>query len=514
MSRLSKNILYNLLGQITILILGFISVKRIFNQLGADILGIIYFTQMINLLFRSVLERGISSTIIREVSGDFKSDSNYIRKFIRTFSLYYWIAYFILAVAIFFLAAYIAQNWINLKTLSPVQAIFMLRVLGISVLLTIPINLYSSLFCGIQRMEYNNVMDVSFTAIQQFGTIIILLLGGDVVYVVYGTAICYILKLILYFILTTRFFPMGYLVPGYFPAVIQKNSRFTLSTVFISVLATIHNQIDNLLMSKLLPISAVGYYGAAYGNVSKGKLLASSISRAAYPTFSALFKEGDHDKIKTQYQKLQDVVCFGIVPIYAVIPFIFIPLFSYLFNQEIAHLLLLPTIFLCISAYMNGTLSIPHIVTLAMGKPGIVVRQNIYALFVVLPATIFFISQWGLKGAGLSTVFYHLFAYGYIVPKFSSACLKLPAPQWYKHILKIVALTTMTYGFLWLIMYKTSSFSVFGLILGYCLASILYLLGSFFMIGDELKKILIQHAQFLVCRLGFKNLNTCLNQMK
>ena len=62
MSRLSKNIIYNLCGQGLLLILGFVAVKYIFKQLGEDVLGIIFFAAIMNIVLVAVLKLGISAT--------------------------------------------------------------------------------------------------------------------------------------------------------------------------------------------------------------------------------------------------------------------------------------------------------------------------------------------------------------------------------------------------------------------------------------------------------------------
>ena len=43
MSRLKKNIVYNVAGQVSLLVLSFVAVKFIFSDLGEDALGLIYF---------------------------------------------------------------------------------------------------------------------------------------------------------------------------------------------------------------------------------------------------------------------------------------------------------------------------------------------------------------------------------------------------------------------------------------------------------------------------------------
>ncbi len=68
MSRLAKNIIYNLCGQALLLLLGFVAVKYVFRQLGEDAFGVIYFTLTVNAVLCAMLEMGICSTTVREVS--------------------------------------------------------------------------------------------------------------------------------------------------------------------------------------------------------------------------------------------------------------------------------------------------------------------------------------------------------------------------------------------------------------------------------------------------------------
>ena len=497
MSRLSKNIIYNLLGQGLLLVLGFVAVKYIFKRLGEDALGIIYFTAMMNAMLRAVLEMGICSTTVREVSAHFESEPDYIKNLIRTFSLFYWGAYALFGVVIFFLAPVLVEKWINLKTMDPATAIYVLRILGIASFVALPKSFYTSLLRGLQRMEFNNFIDVVTSGLQQFGTILILALGGNLFHVVYWFAACYGLGIFTYLAVSSHFFTVQALVPGYSARVVRRNLGFASRMMSISILATIHTQADKVIISKLLPIGVVGYYGVAYSNVSKGTLLTGAISQAAFPSFSTLFKAGNRDRMMSQYRKLQNLLCFGIVPIFAVVPFALLPLFSYLLNEEAARLLLLPTTLLCVGFYMNGTLNVPYVFSLAVGKPGIAARQNFYALFAVFPVTVLLIYYLGLTGAGLSWVFYHIFAYSYGVPRMCRECMEIKVWKWYLHVFRIFTLVGLTYGIAWITLSVIGNHSILSLALAYAGASIAFIIGAFLMIGEELRATFYRFPQAL-----------------
>ena len=79
---------------------------------------------------------------------------------------------------------------------------------------------------------------------------------------------------------------------------------------------------------------------------------------------------------------------------------------------------------LSVGTYMNGTASIPYMLSLALGRPDIGLRTNLWAMVIVLPIPAVLIYKFGLVGAGLSWVVYHVFLYVYMIPKVCRECLQ------------------------------------------------------------------------------------------
>jgi O-antigen/teichoic acid export membrane protein len=495
MSRLSKNIIYNLFGQGILLILGFVAVKFIFKQLGEDALGIIYFSATVNGIICTALELGICSTTVREVSGHFKSEPDYIKNLIRTFSSFYWFFYLVVGVAIYLLAPILVEKWIMLKTMDFVTAVYILRIMGIASLTALPKSFYASLLSGLQRMEFNNIIDVVVTGLQQFGTILILVMGGDLFIVIYWYAACYCIGLCSYLVVCAGLFPVKAFVPGYSSGVIKRNFHYASRMIFISTSATIITQVDKVCMSKLLPLGMLGYYGFTYGLVSRGAMLTSAISKAVFPSFSALFKSGDRFGLMAQYRKMQDLICFISLPLLAAVPFALLPIFTVVFNPEIARIMLLPATILCLGFYLSGAGAVPYIVSLAMGRPDIAARTNFYCLFVTVPATILLVYYLGMIGASASMVVFYLFNYMYSLPRICSECMEFPVWKWYVHVLKILLLGGLTYGIAWLILILSNAFSIVYLIIAYMSASITFFSGAYCMISDELRESLALRLQ-------------------
>ncbi|MBE3128771.1 MAG: oligosaccharide flippase family protein [Actinobacteria bacterium] len=504
MSKLSKNITYNFFGQGLLMVLGFVAVKYIFKQLGEDALGIIYFTSAMNVVLTGVLNKGIYATTVREVSAHFNDEPGYICDFIRTGSLFTWGVYVFFGAGVYFGAPILVEKWINLKTMDSATATSILQILGITSLIAFPSSFYASLLRGLQRMEFNNFIDVASSGLRQFGTILILTSGGNLFHVVYWFALCYGLSILAYFTISSRFFSILSFLPGYSSSVVKRNRSFTLKMTYISILAMIHNNAEKIIISKWLSIGVFGYYGFAYSVASKGGLITGAIAQAAFPSLSALVKAGDRVSLMSQYRKLQDLICFITIPIFAAVIFATLPLFTYLFNEEIAKTLLFPVTFLSLGFYMNGTLNLPYQFSLAVGKPEITVRSATYALFIVLPVTALLIYQFGLAGAGLSWLLYNLFVYAYAVPRICNECMEISVWTWYSHVLKVYILASLTYGIAWIVLEFLDIYSILSLSITYTGATIIFLTGAYFMISDELRETLLKYIQILRNNPKFK----------
>ncbi|MFA6449042.1 MAG: oligosaccharide flippase family protein [bacterium] len=504
MSKLKRNIIYNIAGQCSIIVLSVFTYKQIFEKIGSDVFGIIQFTVLINLISIEVFELGINRTAAREISAYYKSDPQYIKGLIRTASLFYWAVFIALSAALFMLAPSIIDKWVHIKTLDRNSAIFMLRVMGITSLLVLPNALFKSILGGIQRMEFQNAVEIIISLFQQLGLIYVLILTGDLMKVIYWYAGCFIAKTIIFFLISARFFSFHSLLPGFSPEAVKRNYRFALNLTAINLTSVFQQNGDKFILSKLQPISVMGYYNFAANNIERAKLITNAISQAAYPSFSEIFATGNHEKILTQYRKLQELSCYTLAPLVATIPFAILPVFSYMFGAEVAKSMFLPSTLLAVALIMGGTLNVPNVFALAVGKPQIAARLNFYALFTILPLTVFLIYYFGLIGAGLSNVFYWSFAYVYGMPRICRQCLLIPVWEWYWHVFRIFLLIGLTYGVAWFAQSAAGGSSIVSLAAGYIAATIAYSAIAYFMICDELKEEIKTHLAKLKFRAAHR----------
>ncbi len=490
MTRLTKNVIYNVIGQGLVLLLSLIAVRFIFHRLGDDVFGIIFFNLVLTAVLTSALELGVLSTIVREVSSRFDSEPGYIHELIGTASLLYWAAGLLVVAVIWITAPLLVTHWVNLKTLDPGTAATTLRILSATALVALPKGLYTSLFRGRQMMQLNNIIDVG-TAVAQQGGILLLLVGGGHVYpVAIWISASAILGVIAYIVVAARLFGWRALAPSFSMDVVRRNLGYTSNVMAISILSLVHTQAAQVIVSKLLPIAEFGLYGFASSTVNRATFVTGAVAQATFPSFSSLHRSGDRGGLLTQYRKAQDLLCYGTVPLFAGVCFAALPVYGYVFNTRAAWLLLVPTAWLALGTYMSGTVSIPIMFSLAVGRPDITMRTTLLALLFVLPVTAGLIYGFGLPGAGFSWVFYHLFVYAYMIPRICRECLQIPARDWYLHVAKALTGAAATYGLAWIAIVVPSGYSLVAIVVAFAVATLGFAAAARFLIGPDLNSTL------------------------
>jgi O-antigen/teichoic acid export membrane protein len=277
----------------------------------------------------------------------------------------------------------------------------------------------------------------------------ILVAGGDLMAVTLWMVASFTFTMLAYVAAASRFLPFRALLPGWSGQAARDQWRFSANVSGYMVMATVFMQSDKLVVSKLLPLSAFGYYSVVWTAVWKVASLATAVSAAAFPALVESHGAGQRERMNAQYRKLQDLVCHAsIIPI-AALAFGALPAFTYLFSAGIAASMVVPVLLLSLAYYMHITLSMPLAVAGATGRPELIMKLNVIALFTFLPALIGLVVLFGLTGAGLAWLGYYGLAYGYLVPRVCRRCLGVSTLVWYSQIGRIILKVSVSYGIGW-----------------------------------------------------------------
>ena len=161
MDKIQKNIGANYVGQAWGLISVFLFVPFYIKFLGMESYGLVgfYITLMGVLAFADI---GLTATLTREFArlstGDYtESDKSDL---LRTFELIYSCIALFLAISLWFAAPYIANEWLQSQKISPNQLIFVIQLMGASIALQLPANLYVGGLMGLEKQVVANVIQV------------------------------------------------------------------------------------------------------------------------------------------------------------------------------------------------------------------------------------------------------------------------------------------------------------------------------------------------------------------
>jgi O-antigen/teichoic acid export membrane protein len=475
MSRLTRNILSNLAGQVIVLVLGFVAVRFIYRDLGDDAVGIIFFALTLNSVLAGAMDLGISSTIVREVART-QLSSGYVVALLRTAGLFYWGSYAALTAMLVLAAETIVRVWLNVGTLDPAASEMSLRILAGGSLLALPKSLYASLFKGLQRMDVSNGIDALSMAVQQGGIAAIISLGGGLVAVSWWIAGSTAVGVAAYAIAASRVVPVRALLPGIDRQVIRLNRGYASRVTIVTILGIVLTHADKLIVSALLPLGVFGLYGFAFSALNRGTLLTSAVAQAAFPSLSALHSRRNHEGLLVQYRSLQNLVCYMSVPVFAVTPFAVPGVFGLLFGSEEADQMFLPSTLLALGFYRNSTLHMPYMLSLAVGRPAIAVALNAWAVATVLPTALLLVWRWGLIGAGSSWLLYQGFAYLYFVPRISRECAGEAPWRWYRDVARFTVPACVIYSGAWLGALSSTDGSALGIALAFGMGTAVYVL--------------------------------------
>lgn len=479
-----------MLGQGLTLVIGFISSKYIYSELGEDALGIIYFSLLLSTILLSAIDLGVSKTTIREIASFKETQPGYAARFIQTFSFYYWIAFLLVLIGFYFTTTTLLKSWIQINTISTEDAGNILLIIGSSSLLIIPKSYLTSICVGMQRMAINNTIDVSASIVHQSGILLLLLNGFGLYKVAIWIALSNCLRLLAYIYFVSRIVPPKSLLPIFSLDVFHKTKSYTSRMAVLSLLLIANKQLDKIIISKLLPIGIFGVYSFAFSALGRTSFISTSMSRAISPTFSELDSIKNDGELKKKFFLFQEMLIVGMLPIYVFVLYFMMHLFGFIFDAEKAKILQLPMFFLVVSFYVSSSLMALSVYLKAVGKPRYIIISNALALCIVTPVMVYLVYNYGIDGASSSRALYFVFIASVMLPNIYKKEFGISMTHWLSLVSKSIILCITIYLPVWIFVYYFHNNNFALLTIGYIFSSIIYSTISFRLSTDGLKKSL------------------------
>jgi O-antigen/teichoic acid export membrane protein len=370
--------------------------------LGVEAYGLIgfYVTLRAALL---VLDLGLATTVNREMarlSVD-ESQAQKMRDLARTLEIGYWILGGVLAALLIALAPSIATGWVNVRNLSPSQVTRTLMMVGVLIGLQWPLSFYQGGLMGLQRQVPLNSLKVLDATLSTAGAVLVLrFINRDIgAFFDWQIGVSALHLFLVHGILWRSLGGTGA------ERHIQLRSlgsirAFALGMSGISVLGIVITQMDKIVLSRLLPLQAFGYYMLADTLANGMYLFITPVFGALYPRLAAQVAAADTSELRDLYHGGTQLLAVLMLPVAAVLSLCpAAAITAWTGDAEsvprIAPILRL----LVLGTALNGLMHIPYALQLAYGwtRIGVLIRGCQLLLF--LPLLLLLAALYGGTGA-------------------------------------------------------------------------------------------------------------------
>lgn len=189
------------------------------------------------------------------------------------------------------------------------------------------------------------------------------------------------------------------------PSKFKEMLGFSIHCMSSGVLKFFTNNIDNILVGKLLGATDLGLYNLAFNTVSLPQVkLVAHINAVAFPAFSSI--QNDKERLRNVYLKSLRMVLLLVVPLLSIL-FITAKNFVLVFYGEKWLSAVLPIQIMCLYGLIRSLNATTETVFLSIGRPDIQFKMSLLRL-VIFVVFLFFGMRYGIVGVSIAVLLYSL----------------------------------------------------------------------------------------------------------
>lgn len=414
MNPIRRNIIANLVGNGANAIATLICTPIYAHMLGIEAYGLVgvYMTlQTLTIFF----DMGLSTTINREIArlSAEPHKAQQMKNLVRTLETIYWLFGAAICFVIILLTPMIVDKWLHFQHLRPPEAKQAIRLAALAIGLRWPLTLYSGGLMGLQRQVSLNWILSTTAILQSFGAIAVLSLVAPSMHVFFLWQVvmaavptvwsrqCLQLQM-----------PTTNMAARFILSELKTIWRFTAGAGAFTVTSMLLNQIDKIVLTKMVSLEAFGYYNIA--SVAAGAIyrLVGPVFSAIFPLFSSLIPANDIRRLTQSYHKGCELVSVLICPPTA-LGVIFSGPILLLWTRSNATSLSTHTTmsFLLAASALNALVYVPYALQLAYGWTTLGVYMNLFGLMISAVLLPLMISSYGALGAAAAKLVISLLSF-------------------------------------------------------------------------------------------------------
>lgn len=429
-----RNIVANYAGQGIATLLSLALVPVYITYLGIEAYALVGLFAVIQ-SWLALLDLGMTPTLGREMArfSAGRVGAQAIRDLLRSLETITFGLAAIAGLALTLGSGLVARYWLNAQSLPVATVAGALSMLGIVVALRFCEGLYRSGLMGLQQQVWVNVAGTLLALLRSLGALGVLALVSPTIEAFFAWQ--GLVSLLSLGVLAWRLhasLPAPPRPARFSLAALRDIRRFAGGVFGISLLAVLLQNVDKLLLSRLLGLADFGYYMLG-ATLAAGLLLISGpIVLAVAPMLVRLHDSGNDAGLAITYHKSAQLVTVALAPA-ALVLAAFAPgvLFAWSGDAAIAARTAPVLALLALGNLANALMQIPHQLQLAAGWTGLATRVNIAAVVVMIPLLAWAVPQFGAPAAALVWLGINLGYLLYTIPAMHRRLLPGEMWHWY-----------------------------------------------------------------------------------
>lgn len=399
---LSRNLLANFLGQGWAGLIGLIFIPFYIRFLGIEAYGLIGIFAVLQ-AWLVLLDMGMAPTLNREMAR-FTAGAHTlrsIRDLLRSAEIVVLTLSALLALALWAAAPWLASGWLRAERLPSTEIEPAIAIMGGVVALRLVEGIYRGALLGMQKQVMFNLTNSILATVRAAGAVAVLAWIAPTIGAFFiWQGLVSLVSVVVLAAATYRSLPAA--ASGFSWQALLQVRRFAggmMATMFLSLLLT---QVDKVLLSRLLSLEDFGYYTLAYTVTAAMVLLVNPVSQTFYPRFSELVATADKAALVGHYHRSAQLVTALVAPAAMLLLFFGREILAiWTGDPDLADRVAPLLAVLALGTWLNGVMHIPYMMQLAHGWPGLAVKLNLAAAFLLVPAILWATPRYGAMGAAI-----------------------------------------------------------------------------------------------------------------
>lgn len=415
MSTIRNNIIANYSGKAWAAVINLACIPFYIKYMGMEAYGLVGFFATLQ-PFLIILDMGLSPTVNRELArySVLPGNEGKMRDVVRTLEVFYWGMAVFIGIILVVATPAISTSWLKANSLPRAKIQQAVLLMGMSLVLQWPVGYYAGGLRGLQRQVLLNAMNSILWTIRGLGAVLLVVYSSDKLLAFFGWQLA--MSLLNVLTIGLLLWKSVHWAPGaarFDSGILKSVWRLAFGMGAAAVTILLFNQMDKVILSRQISLSAFGYYSLAWQVVGGLFLFYFPIYSAFYPAITQAISQGDREELVNIYHKGCQLMSVSVLPVAAVI-FFFSRDLLYLWTRDIAaadqcYLILS---LLIGGAAFNGMFCMPYAVRQAAGSMRRLLQIFIPSLIIFSVLLVVVVSRYGMAGAALLFSVFSIFQVG------------------------------------------------------------------------------------------------------